>query len=59
MAIVLVGICVNGKVRHNGIGRNAEGRLQGGISAPTTCTKCGGKGCPKVGRRWPEEATAS
>lgn len=50
MTILLVGICVNGKVRHNGVGRNVEGRLQAGITSPMTCEKCGGKGCPKVGR---------
>lgn len=59
MAIVLVGICVNGQVRHAGMGRNLEGRLQGGITAPTTCEKCGGKGCPKVGRRWPDAEDAT
>lgn len=46
MAILLVGVCVDGKVRKNAAGINAEGRKQWGITSPVPCEKCGGKGCP-------------
>lgn len=59
MTILLVGVCIDGKVRHNGVGRNAEGRLQGGITGLMTCEKCGGKGCPKVGRPPRPDSAAS
>lgn len=49
MTIIMVGVCVNGKVRHNGVGRNAEGRLQSGVTSPVLCEKCDGKGCPRPG----------
>lgn len=48
MTIVAVGVCVNGMIRHNGSGVNAEGRRIWGITGPTPCEKCGGKGCPKA-----------
>ncbi len=47
MTIVMVGTCVNGMVRHNAWGINADGRVQWGITAPTPCKKCSGKGCAK------------
>jgi len=47
MTIVLVGVCVNGYVRKNASGINAERREQWGITSPVLCEKCGGKGCKR------------
>jgi hypothetical protein len=48
MTILLVGTCVDGMVRHNARGINADGRRQWGITGPTPREKCGGKGCAKT-----------
>lgn len=47
MTIVAVGVCVNGKVRRNASGIGVDGRTVWGITSPTPCEKCGGKGCAK------------
>lgn len=48
MTILAIGVCVNGMVRKNGSWTNpANGQKQWGITSPTPCEKCGGKGCPK------------
>lgn len=50
MTIVAVGVCVDGKIRKDGFWLNpANGRKEWGITSPTPCEKCGGKGCPKPG----------
>jgi hypothetical protein len=54
MTILMVGVCVGGMVRHNGFGFDAAGHKVWGITGPTPCQKCGGKGCAK-----PAEETAS
>lgn len=51
MTIVMVGVCVNGKVRKNASGIGADGREQWGITDPMPCEECGGKGCPKPGAK--------
>jgi len=48
MTIVAVGVCVNGMVRRNGFWTEPGSNKQHwGITSPTPCEKCGGKGCPK------------
>lgn len=50
MTIVLVGVCVDGKVRRDGSWLNpSTNRREYGITSPTPCEKCDGKGCPKPG----------
>lgn len=48
MTILLVGVCIDGVVRKEAGGINADGRPQRGITSPTPCEKCGGKGCEKA-----------
>ena len=48
MTIVLVGVCVGGMVRRNGCWTDPQGNEHWGITSPTPCEKCGGKGCPKA-----------
>jgi hypothetical protein len=48
MTILLVGVCVDGKVRKNGFWLDGA-KKHWGITSPTPCEKCGGKGCPKPG----------
>lgn len=48
MTIVAVGVCVDGKVRHDGYwAEPGTGKRHYGISSPMPCEKCDGKGCPK------------
>lgn len=56
MTILLVGVCVDGEVRRDASGINAEGRRQWGITDPEPCEKCGGKGCPKPDAEAPPAA---
>lgn len=58
MAIDLVGVCVDGKVRRNGCWVDPQGNEHWGITSPTPCEKCDGKGCPKPAAAEPD-ATAS
>jgi hypothetical protein len=46
--IVPLGVCVDGKVVKDGFWRNpATGQKFFGVTSPTPCEKCDGKGCPK------------
>jgi hypothetical protein len=47
LAIVAIGVCVEGKVRRDLHWTDNTGKTHYGISSPTPCEKCGGKGCPK------------
>lgn len=58
MAIVAVGVCVGGKIRRDGSGIGMDGRRVWGITGPTPCEKCGGKGCPKTGAADGEPGTS-
>lgn len=50
MTVVAVGVCVNGMIRRAGSGIGVDGRRIWGITSPTPCEKCKGKGCPKETR---------
>lgn len=47
MTIQLVGVCVNGKIVRDGHWTDPSGKKNYGVTSPTPCEKCGGKGCPK------------
>lgn len=58
MTIQLVGECVNGKIVRDGYWTDPSGKRNFGITSPTPCKKCGGKGCPKPGTA-PDDDTAT